>query len=359
MSTRFLKARFLVVFTLLFISVVGCSGRGSTLSTVSLGDATSASQGALLASVNVKYPSSREITRHNGQIVRPYHFGTSARFRKTKNGFLVVHDYDSLFIFRLEDARLFTGKTDSDQNEVDPKLIGRLSSMDSKRLVGLEDLDIARKPKLRSGECEDCVSPPIVGGEIGSGESASSSGRRAQIITGPCDPAITQSDCVPHDPFGFTITINIGSGGDAFAQTCFYDGANFDYSADACYANRLGTIFNIHGPLSGTATDYYRDIPRGTTHFINNIAVNSDPYTAQDLFYTYEDVEGGSIAGIADHDLSGLFYPSAYRRINIQISLTKTRFSHAFVNWTVRGSFNPPIPTGSGEAYLARNNYVN
>jgi hypothetical protein len=285
---------------------------------------------------------------------------------------LVVNDYGSLFLFRLQDATLYKNDSATTQHSIAAALVSQLSDGDARAMRGALNIDTGQRSKERNGDCTDCVAAPIVG----VGDSAlhdSSSVRRPHLINpivgggdttaGPCEPAITQSNCTPTDPFGYTISITMGvsDNGPGFTQTCYYDGSTFDYSDDVCYANPQGNQFNLHGPLIGTIKDYYRDVPGGTTHAISNVDVNAPPLYPQEYEALYDDIKGGVAHDEDDHYPDGTrLYPTKTKTIDIYIVLTRTRFSHMRVDWFNLGlRDNPSNHTGSGEAWMARSNYVN
>jgi hypothetical protein len=314
------------------------------------------------------YPASRETTDPDGSTVRSYHFGQSAQFRKSSNGVLIVQDYGSLFFFRLSDASIYRGKSRLPTELMSHNSIRDLSPSEGRKFRGLSSVQGFQSARPRTGECEDCIAPPTVGffdahtaGTAGSRHTAYVSGEDPPLTVGPCDPDITQSDCYPQDPFGYTVQIRVGgSTGNFILQTCYYDGTTFDYEADVCFLNARGTIFNFHGPIYGTGIDYYRNVPGGTTHFINNVDVNAPPTYPQDYFAEYDDIKGGLGHDEDDHDANGRFYPSKDRRVDIYITLTRTRFSHMTVDWFNFGlGDSASNHTGSGEAFVARNNYSN
>lgn len=314
------------------------------------------------------YPARRETVDPDGNIVRPYYFGPSAQFRKSSNGVMIVQDYGSLFFFRLSDATVYRGKSALPKRILSRDSIRDLSPSEGRRFPGLSSVFDFERTQPRSGECEDCIAPPVVGfRDPRAGVTAHS--RRTDYVLeeqpplteGPCEPGITQSDCYPPDPFGYTVSIRVGpTTGNVFVQTCYYDGTTFDYEADVCFLNAKGTVFNFHGPIYGTGIDYYRNVPGGTTHFINSVDVNAPVTYPQDYFANYDDIRGGIGHDEDDHDANGRFYPSKDRRVDIFITLTKTRFSHMKVDWFNLGlGDSASNHTGSGEAFVARNNYSN
>jgi hypothetical protein len=319
--------------------------------------------------VSAMYPASRETADLNGGTVRSYHFGSSAQFRKSRNGVLIVQDYGAIFFFRLSDATMYRGKSRLRSEMISRDRIRDLSLLEGQKFSGLASVGDVQSARPRTGECEDCIAPPIVGfGNPRTTAGAAPERRTSYVIdeeppltVGPCDPGITESDCYPPDPFGYTLDIRVGaSTGNVFVETCYYDGATFDYEADVCFLNAKGTVLNFHGPIYGTGIDYYRNVPNGTTHFINNVDVNAPPAYPQDYFADYDDIQGGIGHDEDDHDANGRFYPSKDRRVDIFITLTRTRFSHMKVDWFNLGlGDSASNHTGSGEAFVARNNYTN